>query len=220
MRARTPGAHYKDFQVIISKTVEIKITSANFNYFKELGYPLSPLGATKWGFKPYSIDVDIAHLKEGSNQKVECVCDKCGTPYSQKFCRNTDICYPCRKRDYMTGNTYGHANKDKVIPHMQGENHPRWNPDKKAYTAYDRKVRRLTNKLKQIWSTWENADKIGLCGVEGAYQLDHKVSIKYGFYNHIPAELIASINNLEIITWEDNRGKSGGNSLDLWNLLS
>ncbi|QOQ37538.1 putative head morphogenesis protein [Escherichia phage vB_EcoM_WL-3] len=58
-----------------------------------------------------------------------------------------------------------------------------------------------------------------MCGVEGAYQLDHKVSIKYGFDNLIPPEIIASVKNLEIITWESNREKSKRNSVDLWDLL-
>ena len=205
--------------MIISKTVKIKIVPQNFKHFSNLGYKLSPLGAVKHGFEYYSIDVNVDHLKSGSNIDVECVCDKCGEHYTQRFCRNTDTCYECRHKSKMANNTFGSANKGKTVPSMHGENHPRWNPNKSDYNKYASEVRRITNKNKSIYSKWENFDKIGLCGVEGAYQLDHKVSIKYGFYHHIPAEIIGCIDNLEIITWESNRDKSGKSSIDLWDLL-
>lgn len=44
----------------------------------------------------------------------------------------------------------------------------------------------------------------GRCGIEGAYQLDHIVSVKYGFINSIPPELIAHYTNLQMLPWEDN----------------
>lgn len=99
---------------------------------------------------------------------------------------------------------------------------PRWKGNRKEYDLYAQRVHALTRgkHLKNIWSTWKNADKIGKCGEEGAYQLDHKVSIAYGFYNHIPETVIASLNNLEIVTWESNRSKGKSNSIDLWDILS
>ncbi len=205
--------------MIISKTVKTKISANNFKYFKELGYDLIPLGAPKHGFKNQIIDVRIEHLKPGSNIDVECVCDKCSEHYTQRFCRNTDVCYECRSGKFKLGNKIGTKNKGKILVSMHGENHPRWNPNKSDYNKYASEVRRITNRNKSIYSKWENFDKIGLCGIEGAYQLDHKVSIKYGFYHHIPAEVIGCIDNLEIITWESNRDKSGKSSIDLWDLL-
>jgi len=60
----------------------------------------------------------------------------------------------------------------------------------------------------QNLSILENFDKPrGLCGVDGAYQLDHIVSIKYGFDNNINPEIIGSIYNLRFVTWEVNRSK-------------
>jgi len=41
-------------------------------------------------------------------------------------------------------------------------------------------------------------------GVPGGYQLDHIISISYGFENNIPAEDLAKKENLRIITWEEN----------------
>ena len=205
--------------MIISKFVKVKIIPKNFKYFSELGYKLPPLGSPRHGFKYYSIDISVDHLEPRSNIYVDCVCDKCGEQYSQRYCRDTDVCYDCRHVKAMTGNKYGSANKGKSVEIMRGENHPRWNPNKTEYNEYASKVRRETSKHKPIYSTWENFDKIGLCGIPGAYQLDHKVSVAYGFYNKVPPEIIGSIDNLEIITWEENRSKSKKSSIDLWDLL-
>ncbi|QLA10573.1 hypothetical protein TH2_005 [Shewanella phage Thanatos-2] len=216
---RGASAPYYCIKMIISKTVEIKIVPNNFKYFTNLGYKLPPLGATKYGFVYYSIHVKIRDLKPSSNVVVECKCGRCGEIYTQRLCRNTDICYLCRKKDALIGNNFGSANKGKKVPCMQGKNHPRWNPNKSEYKAYASNVRRITRLNKPIYSKWENFEKIGLCGVEGAYQLDHKVSVRYGFYHMIPEEIIGGINNLEIITWEANRKKSNSNSIDLWDIL-
>ena len=207
-------------KVIITKFVDVKINTNNYSYFLDLGYELEPLGAPKHGHKCQTIRAKVSDLKDGSNKEVQCICDKCGTEFKQRIARNTDVCYPCRRHEALIGNTHGKANKGKTLPHMQGENHPRWNPNKSEYFAYAAKVRAVTYACKDEWMAWENADKIGLCGVEGAYQLDHKVSVAYGFYNHIPAEIIGQLSNLEIITWESNRAKSKSSSIDLWDLLS
>jgi hypothetical protein len=42
--------------------------------------------------------------------------------------------------------------------------------------------------------------------------LDHRVSIYYGFHNDIPADDIASVNNLKMIPWKENFRK-GINSI-------
>lgn len=155
-----------------------------------------------------------------SKSTVNCICDRCGRYYTQRFHRNTDICYaPCRKLEQLKGNSYGSGNKGKQVPSMTGDKHPRWNPKKTEYKKYLSKIATETKRHKPIWSTWENADKIGRCGVEGAYQLDHMVSIKYGVEYMIPHEIIGSLKNLRIIPWEENRAKWGDNHLDLWDLL-
>ncbi|WJZ28066.1 hypothetical protein NCTGTJJY_CDS0187 [Serratia phage 92A1] len=205
--------------MIISKSVKQKISASNYEYFKSLGYDLQPIGAPRWGYRAQIIDIDVLHLKPMSNVRVDCRCDLCGSEYEQRFSRNTDTCYACRKSETMSGNKYGSANKGKTVPLMQGPNHPRWNPNKSEYNAYASKVRSITRMNKDIWSKWPNADKLGLCGINNAYQLDHKVSVAYGFYNLVPAEIIGDIDNLEIITWEQNRLKGKSNSIDLWDLL-
>lgn len=85
-------------------------------------------------------------------------------------------------------------------------------PDYKTYYAtfedrkkYHRRVWNLT--YKQPIELLENFDRRGKSGIDGAYQIDHIIPIKYGFENGISAEEIAHINNLRMLTWEENISK-------------
>ena len=71
---------------------------------------------------------------------------------------------------------------------------------------YKKEVLRITKQ--QDISILENYDKLrGACGVEGAHQLDHIYSIHKGFTNGVSPSVIGSIDNLQIIPWEENRKK-------------
>jgi hypothetical protein len=90
-----------------------------------------------------------------------------------------------------------------------GEKHPRWNPDRSKLSHYGSKVRALSERVYR-----ENIDIInperhprGRCGVPGAYQLDHKRSIKECFLNDVSAEEAAALDNLQLLPWKDNRSK-------------
>jgi hypothetical protein len=99
---------------------------------------------------------------------------------------------------------YGNANYNNP---KYGSEHPNWNPDKSELQEYKVKVRRVTesNDLRVL----PNSDKPrGMCGVDGAYQLDHIIPISYGFDNNIPPEVIGGITNLQFIPWKDNLIKS------------
>ena len=56
-------------------------------------------------------------------------------------------------------------------------------------------------------SILENFDKRGRCGVDGAYQIDHIMSINYGWENKVPPQEIGHIRNLKMIPWQENRKK-------------
>lgn len=72
---------------------------------------------------------------------------------------------------------------------------------------YRREVTKITRQ--QDISVLENYDKLrGLCGVAGAYQLDHIISVSIGYEQNIAPELLGSIPNLQIISWKDNLLKS------------
>jgi hypothetical protein len=51
------------------------------------------------------------------------------------------------------------------------------------------------------------------CGIEGGYQLDHKISVKEGFERKLPIHEIAHINNLQMLSWKENRNKGVQNGV-------
>jgi len=87
------------------------------------------------------------------------------------------------------------------------ENKGIWIPlDKKSdWELYKNKVWYITN-LQEL-NSLENIDKRGIAGIEGNYHLDHCISIKYGFDNGIPEKIIGNIDNLQMLSWEENYSK-------------
>jgi hypothetical protein len=94
-------------------------------------------------------------------------------------------------------------------PSTTGDKHPRWNPNKKAFRAYANRVRWKTvaNYNKYIHIINPNGLPRGRCGVEGAYQIDHVVSIKECFDRGISVEEAAAVSNLAMLPWARNRAK-------------
>lgn len=86
-----------------------------------------------------------------------------------------------------------------------GIDYDEWLKNLPIYQKYKSDVIKITNK--QPIEKLEFFDKRGLCGVEGAYQLDHKFSISEGFKQGIEPEIIGNIVNLEFIPWEENLNK-------------
>jgi len=82
-----------------------------------------------------------------------------------------------------------------------------------AYDKYRNDVNKVTNE--QPIEILDNCDKRGLCGVDGAYQLDHKFSILEGFKQGVEPEVIGNITNLGFIPWEDNLNKGSDCSITL-----
>lgn len=80
------------------------------------------------------------------------------------------------------------------------------NPDTPAFKKYSGKVHRLTK-----WTYEKYKNEINpngyirtVCGINGGYQLDHIIPIKFGFENNIPPEILAEKNNLRMLPWKDN----------------
>jgi hypothetical protein len=59
----------------------------------------------------------------------------------------------------------------------------------------------------------KNFSKRGRSGVDGAYQLDHIISIDDGFRKHIEPKRIGAYKNLRMIPWRENASK---NRSSLW----
>jgi len=128
--------------MIKDTTVKVKISASNVARLRELGYEVEYVHP-RYG-TPTVIDMDVNHLLPGSNVRVNCICDSCGNDFTRKFCGNKSLCNRCTQSNNMKGNTLGKAHKGKVHACMQGENHPRWNPDKIDYEAYRAAVYRYT----------------------------------------------------------------------------
>jgi hypothetical protein len=82
--------------------------------------------------------------------------------------------------------------------------------DTPDYTRYKNLVHRLSEKEYQ-----QHIDTINplgytrtLCGVDGGYQLDHIVTVRFGFDNNIPAEVLAEKNNLRMLPWKENLSRN------------
>lgn len=99
------------------------------------------------------------------------------------------------------------------------ENKGHWIPidEVSEYEIYKREVYSITKR--NDLTTLENHDKRAKAGIDGGYHLDHRYSISRGYIDGIPAEIIGSIVNLEIIPWEENLAKKENCSISKEELL-
>ena len=123
--------------------------------------------------------------------------------------RNT-VCNSCST--YKYNKTFNDVIKEEHREQMRAtkagfENFEEYKEKYPKKEMYKREVWRYT--YKHPLETLEHWDKRGKCGVEGAYQLDHIISINEGWSNKIPAEEIAKWENLRMIPWKDNLLKGG-----------
>jgi len=85
-------------------------------------------------------------------------------------------------------------------------------PDTPAYQRYKNRVHRLSEQ------TYKNNSEIinpfnhprTIAGVEGGYQLDHIIPVRFGFDNNIPEEVMAEVENLRMLTWQNNLKRNRG----------
>ena len=83
-------------------------------------------------------------------------------------------------------------------------------PNMPAYRKYAGRVHRLTAKVYEEFKHEINPDDLPRtrAGIDGGYQLDHKMSIRYGFDNGFAADKIAAKENLQMLPWHENLKKS------------
>jgi hypothetical protein len=102
----------------------------------------------------------------------------------------------------------------------RGETAWNYNPEKEDQWRYAANVKAFTRMhFKKEVNNLENSQFRGKSGSENSYQLDHKISVNFGYENGIPAEVLGHICNLEFLRWEDNLAKSDNNSISLDTLL-
>ena len=121
--------------------------------------------------------------------------------------RNT-ICNSCSSYKYKK--TFKYRINDDSIKKMRAT--------KAGFSSWDDYLNNYPKKemyKREVWKlTYKNPlheldhwNKRGLCGVDGAYQLDHITSINYGWENKLPPCEIAKWDNLKMIPWRDNLKK-------------
>ena len=193
---------------ILTDKVVIKPHAAGKKYYESRGYLVKSTGI-RGSYE--SIEVHVGDLMPHSNVYISYHCSACDSVHETRYCRIVNrkgsYCESCSRSITNIGNKHGSVNKGKMVPSMQGPLHPRWNPNKTEQKLYYSKVMSLTRKSKNIYTKWENYDKIGLAGVHGAYQLDHIIPIKFGFDNKIDPSIIADISNLQLLPWKCNNQK-------------
>lgn len=189
--------------MIRSQLVNVTISNQG-KYYKSLGYE---------NVKQRSkFLVPVEHLLKNSNMEVVAECDDCSAEFKRSYQllnrAERHLCYPCARKD--VGAKMDTTNTIKATKSRTGNKHPSFNPNKSEFKEYQRLVGIATNK--NDLSLMEHHDKRGRAGVDGAYHLDHIISMKYGFDNNISPNIIGAIQNLRFITWEENyqkRAKSG-----------
>lgn len=129
--------------------------------------------------------------------------------YGDKTYRNGKKCKQT-KLDKYGSETYNNADVAQVKKRKSMEELGNWIPlDKKSdWELYKLEVRRLTEKNYILYKNEINPKdyKRVLCGEEG-HQLDHITSVQEGFNNNINPKIISDKNNLQMLTWEENRNK-------------
>ena len=153
-------------------------------------------------------------------KKKNALCKRCATSgennpfYGKKHTDETKAEYS-KNRAGENNSMYGKISAmkgkkhtEETIQKMSEKRKESWkkrgaNPTE--FESYRYKVDVLT--AKQPINLLENFDKRGRAGDEGAYHLDHIISVWYGFHNNIPPEQIADISNLRMIPWMENQQK-------------
>ncbi len=195
--------------MILSDTVEVVVSQQHRKYYRDRGYSIP-------NSKNPKIVVRVSDLSKSSHQIIMFRCDDCGVEKLNRYGRaksqlerfEETLCHHCvlKLSGFQHGHRYGYMRKGVPNLKMRGTNHPRWNPDKTAYQKYARRV--YANIKLLDFSKLPNGDKPRrLCGVDGGYQLDHLVSVRYGFFNKISPDIISHPCNLQIIPWKENRKK-------------
>ena len=188
--------------MIPNQQILVKMGGRNIKWFRSLGYNVGMYS---------TIEVPVTHLNPGSEYKIVTICDECFSisinQYKDISNRDYHICKPCHLKN--SGEVFKKYNSTSNPMRVVGETNPCWNPNTPAYKKYAGRVYHLTKKIYNTYKEEINPNNYPrtLCGVDGGYQLDHIISVKEGFDNGIPPEEIAKKENLQMLTWQENRAK-------------
>jgi hypothetical protein len=175
---------------ILSTTVPL-VTIRELKKFQSLGY-ICKCGDT--------INAKIEHLSRGSAKKIKCQCDDCGDLFEREYFQ------------LISGENKVYSNKIlcksciRIISGGIRINIYNSSKGKSAFSKYRTKVSRLTRKTYEKFKESINPNNLPRtrCGKDGGHQLDHKISVGWGFKWGINPIWIAAKENLQIIPWRDN----------------
>lgn len=141
-------------------------------------------------------------LINGLREKPKCKNLECNKEvqflnYSRGY--RTFCCIKCSKNpeELKNINLFNGVNKIRETPHTE----------KTLYYKKCREITRLTYKQNENLLNPNNY-KLGRAGVDGAYQVDHIISVNYGFINKLNPEIIGGIENLRVVPWRVNAVKN------------
>ena len=122
--------------------------------------------------------------------------------------RLNTICNGCSTKKHQKGIMNGTTESQRRKMRASKAGFSSWEEYVEKYPKkemYKREVWKYTyrNDLESL----SDFEKRGRCGVEGAYQIDHIISINEGWNNGIPAEEIGNFQNLRMIPWRENLKK-------------
>ena len=196
--------------MIVDEYIEITLNSNQvfdaIQYWTERGYT---------NLRPQQkLLVRVSDLPKFSAANVTFKCDDCGVEWKRRYSKkyhkgnyDKDLCHRCSRLN--VGKRIGRQNAIKAGKKNCGPNHHNWNPNKRAFAAYAYKVRRITEETYEAYKHLINPDDLPrtLCGIEGGYQLDHKISIKWAFEHGLNPKIAGSVDNLQMLSWKENRQK-------------
>lgn len=154
---------------------------------KALGVPSSNKGSPK-GERPWM---------KTRTYKACAVCGK--ETYNHKYCSRECMSVSEEQKNKMRSIDRSYMKTEEYIKRVSKDTTP-------AYKRYANKVHRLSQRIYEEYEHIINPDSYErtLCGVEGGYQLDHIIPVRYGFDNNIPPEELARVDNLRMIPWKQN----------------
>ena len=87
-----------------------------------------------------------------------------------------------------------------------------------VYSDFKKYRNRVAVRTKKIYEKFKEEINptnlpIGKCGIEGAYQIDHIISVREGFEKGLSVESISSKENLQMLPWLENIQKYDGKGL-------
>lgn len=120
--------------------------------------------------------------------------------------------FPVNAKNLMAKNSpcsvCGIAERTKHINKWSKNNSAAKAPTRELYARYRSKVQSITNKVYKKHKDIINPNDlpIGRCGEDGKFQLDHIVPVRWCFEHYVPIEMVAALDNLQMLDWRTNVG--------------